>query len=109
MSASDPNLKAIFGKALEFADPAVRAGYLAEACKGNAALRAEIEGLVGALEKAGSFLEAAPHIVQTVDRPVISEIPGVVIGPYKLIEQIGEGGMGTVWMAQQAEPVKRVV
>jgi hypothetical protein len=37
------------------------------------------------------------------------ESPGALIGPYKLLEPIGEGGMGTVWMAQQTEPVKRVV
>src|SRR5262245_59465761 len=45
----------------------------------------------------------------TVDAPTAAAQPGVVIGPYKLIEPIGEGGMGAVWMAQQQEPVKRLV
>src|SRR5262249_2091512 len=50
----------------------------------------------------------APEIRPAIDQP-ITEAPGTVMGPYKLIEPIGEGGMGTVWMAQQTEPVKRVV
>src|SRR5205807_4558959 len=59
-------------------------------------------------QDAGNFLGGAQRIDTTRDQPIV-EAPGTVIGPYKLIEQIGEGGMGTVWMAQQTEPVKRLV
>jgi tetratricopeptide (TPR) repeat protein len=66
--------------------------------------------LLRAYEEQASFLESPPPVggIPTIDQPA-SESPGAVIGPYKLIEQIGEGGMGTVWMAQQQEPVKRLV
>jgi tetratricopeptide (TPR) repeat protein/serine/threonine protein kinase len=110
MATSARDLKAVFDKALELDSPTERARYLAEACGGDTGLRAEVESLLQALGQAGSFLEApalAPG--QSVDQPTTEEGPGTVIGPYKLIESIGEGGMGSVWMAQQQEPVKRLV
>ena len=56
--------------------------------------------------RAGSFLEAPAPVVNTTEDPVC-ERPGTVIGPYKLLEQIGEGGFGMVFMAEQMQPVRR--
>jgi tetratricopeptide (TPR) repeat protein/serine/threonine protein kinase len=65
--------------------------------------------LLDAQSKAENFLESpAPALVATVDAP-ISERPGTVIGPYKLLEQVGEGGFGVVFMAEQMRPVRRKV
>jgi eukaryotic-like serine/threonine-protein kinase len=101
--------RSIFLAVLEIEDQGVRAAYLDRACAGEPALRARVEGLLKAHQEAGPFMERpAPALVGTLDEPV-SERPGTVIGPYKLMEQIGEGGMGLVFVAEQQQPVRRKV
>src|SRR5262249_11102590 len=80
-------------------------------CGADQALRQRVEHLLKVQPKAESFLErpfAEPEPLATADDPV-RERPGTVIGPYKLMEQIGEGGMGLVFVAEQEQPIKRRV
>jgi WD40 repeat protein/serine/threonine protein kinase/tetratricopeptide (TPR) repeat protein len=100
----------LFASALEIVAPAERSAYLDRACGGDDAMRARVEALLRAHERAGSFLQA-PHIAgsETLDAPKPLEGRGTAIGPYKLLQTIGEGGMGTVYMAEQTTPVRRLV
>jgi WD40 repeat protein/serine/threonine protein kinase len=100
----------IFHEALARGSPEERAAYLDQACAGDPTQRAAVEALLRANVGAGGFLEPpAPALAATLDEPPITQAPGAVLGPYKLLERIGEGGMGTVWMARQTEPVRRLV
>src|SRR5262245_8974073 len=89
--------------------PEERDSYLAAACAGDDALRRRVLDLLEAHAAASSFLEAADRDAVTTVEETAGAGPGTVIGPYKLHEPIGEGGMGTIWMAQQFEPIKRLV
>jgi serine/threonine protein kinase/tetratricopeptide (TPR) repeat protein len=103
------NEEEIFHQVIALSLPEERAAYLQRACAGDPALRASIEALLRANEGASHFLgRPAAALTAALDQP-IQEGPGTVIGPYKLLEQIGEGGMGVVYMAEQTQPVRRKV
>ena len=110
MSAEQKDVEAIFTAALEKRSPAQRAAYLDGACGNDADLRARVETLLKAHDDAGSFLDSPavdPGVTMGVSRP--TEGPGTRIGRYKLLQLIGEGGFGAVYMAEQEQPVRRKV
>src|SRR5262245_14377804 len=111
MTTWNPRANDLFLRALELPSADARAKYLDEAWAGGAPLRVEVRSLLEAGDRAGSFLESPviSNLAPTVDAPPISEGPGTVIGPYKLLEQIGEGGFGVVYLAEQDRPVCRKV
>jgi WD40 repeat protein/serine/threonine protein kinase len=112
MSPASLSEEEIFQMARRIDSAESRRAYLDQTCRDDATLREQIEALLAAYYTSESFLESpASEIadeIPTRDR-LISERPGTVIGPYKLLQQIGEGGMGVVFMAEQTEPLQRTV
>ena len=123
MSTRVPREKAVFCQALEITDPEKRRQYLNQACGADAALREQVERLLGLSQSAGDFfsechsaLEAAAADADPAQVPLAaaSALEAEAhesgrIGPYKLLQKLGEGGCGVVYMAEQEQPIRRRV
>ena len=108
---ADQRSELLFYEALKLS-PHARAGFLEQQCRGDPTLRAEVEAMLRDYEISGSFLSADAPAAVELDTEFSRQGPeeaGGRIGPYKLLQQIGEGGCGIVWMAEQTEPVRRRV
>jgi serine/threonine protein kinase/predicted Zn-dependent protease len=110
MNATDDRAKSVFLNAVEIASLEEREAFIRANCGDDEALQREVYELLRHEQSLGSFLDSpAVDIAATTDQRPISERPGMVIGQYKLLQQIGEGGMGVVFMAEQSEPIQRTV
>jgi serine/threonine protein kinase/WD40 repeat protein len=109
MPPAVPPIESILASAVELPSAAERRQFVEQACGGDAELQLRVEALIENHFRAGSFLESPAPDLSATARESVGEGPGTVIGPYKLLQQIGEGGMGAVFMAEQAHPVQRRV
>jgi serine/threonine protein kinase/WD40 repeat protein len=108
MSANPAQARELFVAAVKLA-PEQWDDYLKERCGPDVVLCQRVQKLLVAHREAGSFLEPAIAVGETAAFRPEAERPGTAVGPYKLLEQIGEGGFGIVYMAEQTRPVRRKV
>jgi tetratricopeptide (TPR) repeat protein len=102
MKSEPDQIETLFHDALAISSPSERAAFLDQACGVNAQLRERLDALLVAHEDSQITLDR-------FDEPITASLVGSDIGPYKLLEIIGEGGFGTVYMAQQDQPIRRRV
>ena len=101
--------KRVFVQALRCATATERDALLKEACGGDQALRRQVDILLDAHVRAGSFLEKGALAGGSPVDPPLTDQPGTHLGPYRLVEKIGTGGMGVVFLAEQTAPLERQV
>src|SRR5437763_12840294 len=95
----------IFIAASECGSPVERLGYFEQVCAGDAALRQRVEVLLGRSEQLGTFLDTPARGPATIDEvSPAAEGVGTRLGPYRLVEPLGEGGFGIVFRAEQTQP-----
>ncbi len=109
MTAPNLHEATIFNVARQIEAPEARRLYICQACGEDRNLQARIEDLLRVHDQERTFLDSPTDEFRAILGVPVNDGPGTLIGPYKLRERIGEGGMGTVFLADQSQPIQRQV